>query len=185
MSKKLLSKEEQDALLELFESAKPETKNADLKQEKAAKPAGLGALKAELESEAVHWAAALESLIGMQVRITLQRIVKTSDAALGSEEVCYRLGQYPDRYLICTVSLVNLVNEKSLGSQEEAPMVLHPLTEIDKGLFENSGAVFSGGRALIHMASLPAGRPRIEALYNVDIAPLMRSKVRMVIDEPL
>jgi len=185
MSKKLLSKEEQDALLELFESARPEVKSAEPRHEKTRKTEGVAALKAELESEALHWEAALETLIGTKVRIRLHRIVKTSEAAPGYEEVCYRLKKHPERYLICAVSLVNLVNEKSLGAQEDAPMVLHPLTEIDKSLFESSGTVFTEGEGLTYTASLPAGRSRVEALYDIEISPLMRSKVRLVFDEPL
>ena len=84
--------------------------------------------------------------------------------------------------MLCAEALVNLVNEKSLGAGEEAPMVSHALSAIDRVLFETCGAFFTPGETLSSVER-PPETARIEVRYVVEIVPLLRTTVRLVIDE--
>ena len=182
MPKPLLSKAELDALMDLFG---PEASGAERKQprrNKAEKDGTVSVLKSACEAEARRWSEALERLLGHPSKVTLRSIVRIAGAATAPDEVCFRLGSGGERYLLCAEALVNLVNEKSLGAGEEAPMVSHALSAIDRALFETCGAFFAPGETLLSVEH-PPETARIEVRYVVEIAPLLRTTVRLVIDE--
>ena len=62
-------------------------------------------------------------------------------------------------------------------------MVSHPLSEIDRALFENTGVFFSDGGGLAYEATPPEAGPRLEARFDVEIAPLLHTDIRLVIYE--
>jgi len=182
MPKPLLSKAELDALMGLFESGNPETKGEAGRQRTELK-GDVGALKTVFASEARRWSRALETQTGHAAKVTLRTIVRASGPVAETGEVCFRLGQKGRRLLICSEALVNLVNEKCLGAREEPPMVSHALSEIDRALFEACGAFFAEEGTLLSVENPPETAARIEARYDIEIAPLLRTTVRLVIDE--
>jgi len=183
MPKPLLSKAEVDALMGLFEPGDPGTERAAPRREKAAANGdAVNALKSACEDEARRWSEALEKLTGHPTNVTLRSIVRAAGGP-AEGEVCFRLGSDGRRFLICSESLVNLVNEKSLGALEEPPALLHPLSAIDRALFEACGAFLGGEEGLVSLENPPEAAMRIEARYAVDIAPLLRTTVRLLIDE--
>jgi hypothetical protein len=181
MSKKLLSKAEQDALLEIFNMPNPQKETgAAPRRVRTAEPAE--ALQTELEAVASRWTEALKLKCTAEVSVALQQIVRHAEFTLGREECCYKMTVYPKRFLVCSSALINLVNEKALGSRAEIPLVSHALTEIDKGLFESSGAFFAGDSALSYCEKPPQGREWVEARFDVRIAPVLRTTLRLLID---
>jgi hypothetical protein len=183
MPKPLLSKAETDALMGLFDTRKPAKTDADFRKKGGDADDDVAALKRVLESEALRWSEALASLTGHPAKVSLRTIVRVSGISAGAGEVCFRFAQAQGHFLICSEALVNLVNEKSLGAGEEPPMVTHPLSAIDRTLFEGCGAFFAREGELVFSENLPEEASRIEARYDIEIAPLLRTAVRLVIDE--
>lgn len=180
MPKPLLSKAEVDALMGLFEPG--EDRPAPRREKAETSGGALNALKSACEAEARRWSEALEKLTGHPSNVTLRSIVRAAGGP-GEGEVCFRLGRDGRRFLVCSESLVNLVNEKSLGALEEPPALLHALSAIDRALFEACGAFLGGEEGLVSLENPPEAATRIEARYAVDIAPLLRTTVRLLIDE--
>lgn len=180
MPKPLLSKAELDALMGLFDADRSGEENVKPSGERPQMKPDVGSLKTVFETEALRWAEALEKLTGHPARVTLRTIIRVSESGAEAGEVAY--GMANGRVLICAEALVNLVNEKSLGAGEEVPMVSHALSAIDRKLFEMSGAFFAESGDLSSAEKMPETAGRIEARYDIEIAPLLRTSVRLVSD---
>lgn len=180
MAEGLLSKDEIDALMSLFGSEPPAKKKTATRKKE-----GVDALKADLEAKALRWAAALKALTGCPSKVTLRTIVKTSRIAADDTHLFLRCAKR-ERFLIVPQSLVNLINEKSLGAQDALPMLTHPLSEIDRELFETTGRLFSEEGVLKQEDALADTGTVYEARFDLEIEALLRTTVRMVIhDQPV
>ncbi|MEJ2467918.1 MAG: hypothetical protein P8Y65_07390 [Campylobacterales bacterium] len=180
MAEGLLSKDEIDALMSLFGSEPPVKKKAPTRRKE-----GVDALKADLEAKALRWAAALKALTGCPSNVSLRTIVKTSRIAVDDTHLLLRCARR-ERFLLVPQSLVNLVNEKSLGALEPTPMLSHPLSEIDRELFETTGRLFSEEGVLKQEDALTDTGPLYEARFDLEVETLLRTTVRMVIrDQPV
>jgi len=180
MEKGLLTKSEIDALMDLFETQQPRQRAADA--EPAAPGVEVGALKTRLETMAVQWSAALATLTGRPSKVSLRTILRVSVIAAEASDAYYRCEMPRECYLICPESFVNFVNEKGLGALEEIPMTVHPLSAIDRALFESTGSFMAEGGRLWHVEKLPSWKPVIEARFDVEIVPLLRTTLRLVTD---
>ena len=182
MQKPLLSKAELDALMGLFDPGQPGTKSIKPDAEKREPKRDVGSLKSAFEAEGRRWSEALEMLTGHPAKVTLRTIVKASGPVVETGDVAYGLTTDGGRYFVCSEALVNLVNEKSLGAREELPMVTHALSAIDRALFEQCGAFFAEEGALVWAENPPETAGRIEARFDIEIAPILRTAVRLVTD---
>jgi hypothetical protein len=180
MAEGLLSKDEIDALMSLFGTEPPAKKKTAKRGKKA-----VDALKADLEANALGWAAALEALTGCPSKVTLRTIVKPSVVVAEGTHLLLRCAKR-ERFLIIGRSLVNLVNEKSLGAPDLKPMLSHPLSKIDRELFETTGRLFSEESVLTRVNTLPDTEALYEARFEIEIEPLLRTALRMVVyDKPV
>ncbi|WP_345973447.1 hypothetical protein [Sulfurimonas diazotrophicus] len=179
MARGVLNQAEVDALMELFGTAP----KSEQKPQHAEKPSPeVGALRSELEATARRWEAALAALTGAPVTVTLQSIVRRGRAAEEADAILLMCAER-GRYLIVPEPLVNLVNEKSLGALEPDPLLGHPLSTIDKALFESTGALFAEGKGLAGLDRLPGGEKVLEARFDIAVAPLLKTTVRLLLDE--
>jgi hypothetical protein len=180
MSEGLLSKDEIDALMSLFGAEPPAKKKMVKSRQK-----GVDALKEDLEAKASGWAAALETLTGCPSKVTLRTIVKPSGVATDGTHLLVRCAKQ-ERFLIVARSLVNLINEKSLGAMEPEPMLSHPLSGIDRALFETTGRLFSEEGVMKLADTLPDTEALYEARFEIGIESLLHTTLRMVVyDKPV
>ncbi|MHC3994242.1 hypothetical protein ACXWTF_05390 [Thiomicrolovo sp. ZZH C-3] len=175
----VLNQAEIDALMELFGTAP----NSDRQPKPAGKPQPeVGALRSELDATARRWEAALAALTGMPATVTLQSIVRRGRAAAEAGTVQLKCAE-AGRYLIVPEALVNLVNEKSLGAAETDPLLGHPLSAIDRALFETTGALFADGEGVSEVDRLPQGAKVLEARFDIAVGALLKTTVRLLLDE--
>jgi len=182
MARGVLTQAEIDALMELFGTRPPSERQ--VKASAVPEPA-IGALRSELEATARQWAAALETLTGAPSTVTLHTIVRRGRTAGEEGQVLLRCAE-GDRFLIVPESLVNLLNERSLGALEPDPLLGHALTAIDKALFEMTGGFLAGGGSVEQVAQLPAGEEMLEARFDIAVAPILRTTLSIVLyDKPV
>lgn len=183
MSKGMLTQQEYDALMELFDSAQhpPRKDKAVSRQKRGHSTPEI--IKNRCEALASEWSEELASLTGQTASVRLRTIVKKGMIDIGEEETLYQSGERA--YIVFSASLVNFVNEQRLGAQELIPQLMHPLTQIDRQLFEQTGALFSKREALTLVETPPLAPGWIEAGFDVEIAPFLRTTLRWVSHEPV
>lgn len=174
MKKGLLSQEEFDTLMARFDRYAHKGGHA---------VRSVTALKTDLQRRAKRWREAMERTVCQSVGIRLRSIVRTSALSVAEDEVLYRSGK--DCYLICPASLINYLNERSLGSFEQIPLLMHTPTAIDTALFERTGRMFSGQDTLKYMERTPEAARRLEARFFIEAAPFLRCTLRWIVDEPV
>jgi len=174
----ILTRDEIDALMTLF-SETPGTKEV-LRVTRRTEPVRVRALRKRLEALAARWSAELKSVTGHAAKAGLRQIVKTSRVLPSESEVLYRCGDTAC-YLVVGRALVNLVNEKSLGALASEPLLRHPLTSIDRALFETTGRLFAETGELSEAEALPEAGTLLEARFDIEIEPLLRTTVRLLL----
>lgn len=178
MQKGVLTQSEIDALMDLFETPPAQPRESGAGAADAAS-ADIAVIKERCIALAETWSRALKEHIGHSAKVSLRSIVRTSPPVADDDHALYRVARQPDRFLLCPKSLINLVNEKRLGAFDEIPMLMHPLTAIDKALFEDTGSFFAREGALEQVGEASAAGTVLEARYDVEIAPYLRTKLRL------
>lgn len=184
MARSLLSKEEQDALMELFGTVPKSPEEEEKRPPK--KPVAASEARSEspeiarsverLGCEAREWEVPLRELTGNDVSITLKKLLRLSALRKPDETPIYQGG---NRLYAVPVPLVNLINEKSLGALNENPMLMHPLSPMDKTLFETTGSFFCNEGKLQTADNVFRSHTMIEAVFEIDIKPLLRTVLRV------
>lgn len=181
MRKGMLTEQEYDALMELFEGARQipqaEKPSVQTKSEKV-QP---NALKSRCEALASAWSEALTAVTGQTADIRLRMIVKKRMVDIGEDETVYRSGDHT--YIVCSEPLVNYINEQRLGAYDQIPQLMHPLTQIDKLLFERTGALLCNDESLTLVEKLHGQRGWLEARFDFKVAPFLRTTLRWASDE--
>ncbi len=183
MQKGVLSKREYDALMELFESAKPVTETEQPSEQPVRMNTAPDALRSRYDALASEWAKSFFAVTGQTAYIRLRTIVKKRKFEKPEDEVVYRCGEHT--CLVCPAPLINYINEQRLGAYDQIPQLMHPLTQIDMLLFEQTAAVLFHEESMTLADTVPEGRVWIEAGFDLEIAPYLRTTFRWLHDESL
>jgi|GEM_PF-6779174 len=186
----LLTPKETEALLSLFASrdAAPASSGNRTGEAPGKRSETVGKARKLFARTAERWKEGAEAATGLETACRLRSIVRPNGPvrdgfywfeALRSKE--------RKMYVGVPEALVNLVNERALGAVEELPPPAHRLTRTDRVLFETTGRFFSGSPtadAALRAVEAPgkAGRP-LEAVFELQIRPLLRTEVLLRIDE--
>lgn len=183
MQKGMLSVQEYEALMELFEGAKPASGEVQASEHKKRSGESAEALRHRYEALASEWMKAFFTVTGVKAHVRLRTIARKSRVETAEDEVIYRCGE--QEYMVCPAPLVNFINEQRLGAGDLIPELMHPLTQIDMQLFEQTAASLFHTESMTLTDRLPEGKPWIEAGFNLEIAPYLRTTFRWLNDESL
>lgn len=183
MNRGVLSEQEYAALMALFEHY-DKGKEGVLPQQKAPAAAvqvqRLQALKTAVETEMKRWQQRLAAMNETEVSVRLRAIARGHAVVSDKERLLYA-----DAHLVLRIAapFINLVNERSLGARQVPPEVDRPLTELDRALFEVTGAMLFGASEFSYVPR-SEGRPYV-AYVDIGIVPDLRTTVEVFLHETL
>lgn len=140
-----------------------------------------------------QWQAALTVTLFRPTQIKLRSIRRRAKFLQKNNQYAYTIGTpaAPVLHLFCMEPLINLVNETCLGARPDRAPEVHPLTALDRQLFERNGRFLAeaftprpGAASAFRSDETCTELDDVLAIqYDVEIVPLLRTSIIVVASE--
>lgn len=183
MNRGVLTEEEHRELMTLFERY-DKAKETALPQQKlsvaAVQVQKLQALKTAVETQTKLWQQRLAVMNETEVTVRLRAIARGRAVVSDAQRLLFT-----DGHLVLGIAapFINLINERSLGARQMPPELGRPLTELDRALFEVTGAALFGADDLSYVSHCES-RPYV-AYVDIGIVPDLRTTIEIFVHETL